>query len=192
MKDYGENEPDTLDFESHGLQCALRRGPMGSWCGYAAIPVTHPLHNVGYHQSHPLLTKLWKTRQHEPIGNAGIIPLFCADSTKAPSMDVVLAVHGSITYSGDRCPLEDPDGKWWIGFDCSHAGDIIPEIGYNCPGNIYRTIHYARGECEALAGQLAAVTTPRGKTMKRLLAHCAMLLFIAVVLRWAYLASVLP
>jgi len=37
------NEPDHKDFEVDGIKCALRRGPWGSWCGYAGVPEGHAL-----------------------------------------------------------------------------------------------------------------------------------------------------
>lgn len=42
-----DTEPDSLDFECHGLTCALRKGPLpGTWSGYVAIPPEHPLHGA--------------------------------------------------------------------------------------------------------------------------------------------------
>lgn len=148
-----DDEPDKLDFQSHGLDCALRRGPMKHWCGYVAIPKGHPLHGLDYSDTHPVLDTLWVKRAREPLGNGGIIPLLCAAARGGtPGMDAVLAVHGGVTYATDHCPREAPDDRWWIGFDCIHAGDASPSDDRF--GGIYRTIHYARGECEALAGQL--------------------------------------
>lgn len=39
-----QDEPDRVEFEHAGLPCLLKRGPMGVWCGYAAVPPGHPLH----------------------------------------------------------------------------------------------------------------------------------------------------
>lgn len=36
------SEPDRLEFEEHGLPCLMRRGPLGAWCGYVAVPLGHP------------------------------------------------------------------------------------------------------------------------------------------------------
>ena len=160
MDERTENEPNSLDFTSHGLQCALRRGPMGAWCGYVAIGAEHPLFRVDYSEPHECLAPLWRKRQGEPVGNAGIIPLICCQGE--PRMDVALAVHGGVTYAEDHCPLDEPDGQWWIGFDCNHAGDYAP--GLPSIGEVYRTIHYARGECEAMAGQLAKLASEERKS----------------------------
>ena len=31
--------------------------------------------------------------------------------------------HGGLTYSDDHAPDKEPDGRWYIGFDCAHSGD---------------------------------------------------------------------
>lgn len=36
------------------------------------------------------------------------------------------AVHGGITYTSDHKPHCEPDGLWWIGFDCAHLDDYVP------------------------------------------------------------------
>ena len=44
------DEPESFDFtdDATGLQCAMRRGPSGAWCGYVAIPTEHPFYGKGY------------------------------------------------------------------------------------------------------------------------------------------------
>jgi hypothetical protein len=85
--------------------------------------------------------------------------------------DVDVAVHGGPTYA------EEGDGRWWIGFDCGHAFDMMP-------GNIagraavaslygdqyqYRDMVYVENECRRLAAQLAAVprSWPRIRPLDR-------------------------
>ena len=155
MQQPWETEPDELDFESHDLPCRLRRGPLGAWCGYVGIPPDHPLHGVEYSDHAPCLDKYWQERKERPLGNCGIIPAITAD-LESPSVDIVIEVHGSITWSNNAHAFGRPDGLWWFGFDCSHVGDFAPEGEFYSPEDIYRTMPYARGECEALAGQLAA------------------------------------
>lgn len=87
-----------IRFESHGMQCAIRSNPSESggnhWCGYVMVPKGHPL----YHR----------------------------DYMDTPANKV--SVHGGLTFSsfsyelsGD--PIDHPSDRWWVGFDCIHAGD---------------------------------------------------------------------
>src|SRR5438067_12443361 len=101
-----QDEPDRVDFEHAGLPCLILRGPVGAWCGYAAVPPGHPLHGKGYSELYDYETE----------------------------SGIDIRVHGGLTYagacSGDICHvprLGEPDDVWWFGFDCSHAGDLAPE-----------------------------------------------------------------
>jgi hypothetical protein len=110
---------------------------MGHWCGYVGIPEDHPFFGHGYHE-----------------------------------YDEVLHVHGGITYSADCdddpvkgiCHVGD-DKRFWIGFDCCHAGDMSPghlarlrQFNIDPTGGlfdgVYRDFNYVKHECEQLAKQL--------------------------------------
>lgn len=54
----------------------------------------------------------------------------------------------------------DPDMVWWLGFDCAHAGDLVPGMrrllrGLIHDGDVYRTLDYVKNECRHLAQQLS-------------------------------------
>lgn len=52
----------------------------------------------------------------------------------------------------------DPDRVWWLGFDCSHYGDLSPEMERRyADGGTYRNIEYVKRECASLARQLSEV-----------------------------------
>ena len=59
---------------------------------------------------------------------------------------VNISVHGGLTYSDEN------DGKWIIGFDCAHAGDLCPAFSYD---GIYRTKEFVISECESLADSIS-------------------------------------
>jgi len=65
-------------------------------------------------------------------------------------------VHGGLTYKGER---NGEGGGWWVGFDASHSGDLLPEdLGrYTFLGmsETYRTVDYMRAECATLAAEVA-------------------------------------
>lgn len=65
-------------------------------------------------------------------------------------------VHGGITWTRDQLPSSKVcDGKWF-GFDCGHCDDYMPKLAI-AEGTTYRTIDYAKTECEKLADQLAVL-----------------------------------
>jgi len=73
-----------------------------------------------------------------------------------PYTDLPLRVHGGLTYSkpGDGDYL--PEGHWWVGFDCAHAGDITPATTSVCADRSaideeYRSMEYVRRETKHLA-----------------------------------------
>lgn len=55
-------------------------------------------------------------------------------------------VHGGLTYA------DKMDGKWIVGFDCAHAGDLCPAFHYD---GIYRTKKFVISECEKLAESIS-------------------------------------
>ena len=38
-----------------------------------------------------------------------------------------IRVHGGLTFAG---LFEDEGEYWWLGFDCSHAGDYVPGMAH--------------------------------------------------------------
>lgn len=69
------------------------------------------------------------------------------------SLDV--EVHGGLTFAGTMRGSE----SWWLGFDCSHAGDLSPStlaLGFPpYPGETYRDLAYVQGQVEQLARWMA-------------------------------------
>lgn len=54
-------------------------------------------------------------------------------------------VHGGLTYG-----TTEPDGEYWVGYDCAHLGD---KTAYWNDG-VLRTLEYCTDQCEKLAEQL--------------------------------------
>lgn len=106
-----QDEPDRVEWREGDLVALALRGPGGAWCGYVGVPPGHPYHGKDYD-------------------------------------DVDVDVHGGLTYAREcmdlaevkkyrpeethdsiicHVPEEDePEELWWLGFDCSHAGDYAP------------------------------------------------------------------
>lgn len=66
-------------------------------------------------------------------------------------------VHGGLTFSGFRqATAGEPTDLWWLGFDCAHYGDFVPNMPV-CIGTVYRDVGYVTNEVTMLAKQLKAL-----------------------------------
>lgn len=155
------NEDNKVDFEAEGFKCCMRRGPLGTWCGYVGIPVSHPWHGKSYNDYIEPTTDMLGPRD---ANDHGSIDLLCMafsgkDPTKELSLGLAMRVHGGITYAANQEPHGKPDGLWWFGFDCAHAGDLVPSFAeqrlIHTRGDIYRDQSYVVAEVQSLAAQLA-------------------------------------
>ena len=144
-----DDEPDRLHWVDPGtnLDCLAVRNRMGGWCGYVGLPSGHRFHGKTF-------------------------------SAVAVEMDV--SVHGGLTYSaecqpdGPICHTPEPgqpDGLWWLGFDCGHAMDHQPGLAATLrrldaqfhhdyadvieAREVYKTLDYVIDETTGLAEQLA-------------------------------------
>jgi hypothetical protein len=129
-----KTEPNHVDFTYKGYPCIIHRvDHHGALCGYVGVPKGHPYFGLHYNDINDV------------------------------------DVHGGLSYSaecfGDICHKNadgsEPDERWWLGFDCAHSFDLIPEMsklfGLECT---YRDIPYVTKELESLVDQLQAVETP--------------------------------
>lgn len=149
-----EEEPDREAFVHAELPCLILRAlphqTGGHLNGYVGVPLKHP--GAG--------------SKMERIVGRDI-------DTKYDDIDV--DVHGGLTFSGvgEGGDLR-PQGFYWFGFDCAHAGDYSPPTdprvhqvhvdvtGRTGPSDYetYRNIEYVRGQVRHLAEQLAAMWQP--------------------------------
>jgi hypothetical protein len=180
-----ETEPNSLDFEAEGLPCAMRRNHRGIWCGYVGVGPEHPLYGLPTNHPLKLPTDWFKGRGFDQ--GTGPVDMFIHMLSGAKSIDdacpinLAFHAHGGITFADYGETL--PDGYWWFGFDCGHAGDYLPKMP---PGmsemmndmiesmpaharatmreimdrqnrdTVYRDQQYVVGECQSLAVQLNA------------------------------------
>lgn len=135
-----QQEADKLQWTDldTGLPCLIVRNRVGSLCGYVGVAKDHRYYEVGY-----------------------------------LDIDQVEA-HGGLTFA-DKCSEDKEHGvchqdagdgpRWWLGFDCSHSGDLSPGMDERFrvedTGDTYKNIHYVQNNCRMLAAQLAPVV-PRG------------------------------
>lgn len=179
-----ETEPCKLAFEAEGLPCAMRRNRYGVWCGYVGVGEVHPL--FGLPTNHPLKLPTSWFEGRKGLQGAGPMDIFIHAMSGAKSIEdncpisLAFEVHGGVDYADDHVPDQEPDGRWWFGFDCGHAGDYLPgldtlgfmaEMIESMPehvrdtmrgimakqANVYRDQQYVVSECQSLAAQLNAV-----------------------------------
>ena len=158
------NAPIEKVWEAHGLKCIVKATDMGHRCGYVMVPKGHPWHGLNYSDCVPLA----KVDMERPIGSAimpVVIRAMTPDSETAGGerLDVLVEVHGGLTYSGET-DMDDGSGKgWWLGFDCAHCYDspdaAIMSPGFNgmldrSGGHVW-LLHEVIGETENLARQVA-------------------------------------
>lgn len=124
-----ENDIKTEYFkeEETGFVGAIYHHRMGHLCGYVGVPKGHPYFKKGYDYAY--------------------------------EMDDKIECHGGLTYAGyleknERVGWED---HWFLGFDCAHAGDIVPSlnIDFGEEGSTYKDENFVRAEIKKLAKQIA-------------------------------------
>lgn len=158
-------------FEHNGLPCVVLAVPMGHRCGYVGVRENNPLFGVKYSDESECLKKKLEEMLKQPIPENPSFGLMVSmlSGTVESRPDVVLDVHGGITYSADGkgdYPIKSED-IWWFGFDCAHAGDgrdfeIMDEahkkIYEGFPSfheDVVRSFGYVVSECKKLADQLS-------------------------------------
>ncbi len=155
-------EPDEHDWNHKGLlSCAMRRGPSGHWCGYVAVPLSHPWHGKSYSEKVKAPKALMEREVN--INSIGAVNAFCAsihvdEDLQAAAICMLIDVHGGLTHSGEDWPAKR-EGMWWFGFDCSHCDDLTPAMiqHYSNPDRPYRDFDYTKEQTEGLADQLVRI-----------------------------------
>lgn len=148
------NEPDYFNGTAHGLATHAERNSRKAWCGYVEVPAVHVLFGKDYD------SRWLVDRSALELGKLGPIAVLCEAmrfDDGAASLDVILDVHGGITFARPAYWTE-PRG-WWLGFDCSHSGDASPYDQYRSTflrdKGTYRDLDYVKAEIESLARQIA-------------------------------------
>lgn len=121
------DEPDRVEWRSHGFACLIVRNAMGALCGYVGVPDSHPLHG----------------RDYSDVALTAHGGLTFSDSC-----------HGPICHVPQP---GEPDNVWWFGFDCSHALDVVPSLFAPQVDEFrnYKTLSWVREQVEDLACQLS-------------------------------------
>lgn len=153
-----ETEPNHIMWTTRaGLPAVVKRAHLGHLCGYVGIPSEHYL-----------------TGRSARRGGGTDVGGYVAGDDLSSDLDsdlMALKVHGGVTWGAAE--IDRADGlteearkattgvAWWIGFDASHANDLVPKLGPPIAGQTYRDMAYMRTECEKLAAQLATIQKPQ-------------------------------
>lgn len=167
-----DDEPDHLEFRHAGFDCVIHRVPHGGHlCGYVGLPIGHPLFGVSEGQPHASLSRLLnRDVSMDDIGVFSLVSAALKSETPQPTIELAIHTHQGVTYvSGSkpgsgvhrprwesgRMVCGDISQRWWIGFDCSHYGDLRPrdQIG----DGVYRDLQYVMRKVREMADQLASV-----------------------------------
>ncbi len=111
-----ETEPNELDFEAHGLPCALRRGRSGGWCGYVGLTKEYvaansnsnglPLEDISVHGGVTYADEAW-WNDDSPLIWIGFDCSHCDDITpKHADWDLSMGrprSYRNIHYAKDQC-----------------------------------------------------------------------------------------
>lgn len=167
---------DWID-ERSGFHCLIRNGPLLALCGYVGIPQEHPLYGVpfmGCAEGHaPSTTYGGKYPGDQFLASKRMAdkPIWeCTDSglpdgQRHERLDAMFTVHGGLTYGGQGVVGMRKD-HWYLGFDCTHAGDYVPglhtpeiiaKLGHDIftdPSDILREEPYVRENILGLVMQL--------------------------------------
>lgn len=97
-----------------------------------------------------------RTVRHPSMGHwCGYVGLPIRHPDHGKDYDNIEAeVHGGLTWAQRHAPNEKPDGRWWIGFDTAHAGDLVPGMRYRSTYDTYRDVAFVVAETERLAKQM--------------------------------------
>jgi hypothetical protein len=135
-----QDEPDKVEWRTHGFPCLIVRGSSGQLCGYVAVTAGHP----------------WYGKDCNDV-DASVHGGLTFDGTCQP--------NGHICHVPK--PGESDD-VWWLGFDCANGDDYAPRFAAHLrqvmwryherpDTDAYRNLAYVTAEVESLAAQAKAV-----------------------------------
>jgi len=126
------DEPNREEFEHAGLKCLILRH----------TELGHLCGYIAISREH-----LCYGRDHDHIPYDDLFPV---------------EVHGGLTFSREGHGDTRQKGYWWLGFDCAHWGDLVPQIVELLDREphefeTYRNFAYVRREVKELAYQITTL-----------------------------------
>lgn len=181
-----DGEPDKKQWTdpATGLPCLIVRNPGGALCGYVGVSAGHPAFeknwdavNVDVHGGLTFADKCADMSREAWERARKVFADSRAEAEKFPQGDsaerirawspVIDSYEAWVEKMQGRaiCHLVQPgddDNVWWLGFDCSHCGDVTPKYDGRYPrferDANYKSIGYVTRQVESLAAQLKAMS----------------------------------
>ena len=85
--------------------------------------------------------------------------------------EIVIGVHGGLTWAEDHVLNHKELDIWWLGFDCHHITDIapndrvLPDTSYSPWNPTFKTEDFVRGQIESMARQAVEVVVMEGERL---------------------------
>lgn len=159
-----ETEPNFRKFLHKGVRCVVVRHPtLMSLCGYVRVP------------RGPLWDVLRRAVRIRPEADKSFFKnkraSRRADASSRGANHFLLRevqVHGGLTFAGFNPYFRGGRAMrgLWVGFDCAHAGDLIPQllllpflekVQHLYQRDTYRDMPFVEDNCRSLADQLAEI-----------------------------------
>lgn len=70
-----------------------------------------------------------------------------------------IPAHGGITFADF-----DNEGRYLIGFDCAHGGDVMPFIGDDVPVGIYKNMSYVENNLKEIVDYIKKTDSAANET----------------------------
>lgn len=143
-----DNECDRAEWlhDETGARCTVRRGPLGSWCGYVGVGENHPAYNREYDKidvevhggltygdiCEPIMEDEWisyRVRRETWVTESLLYPMgdaarYLREDRKFDTSTLAGFQHYARLHS--LCHPECRHALNWFGFDCAHAWDLVP------------------------------------------------------------------
>lgn len=156
--------------------CAIvKHESLGTLCGYLGVPSCHPWYGKDNPDAdvHGGITY----SEHEQCGHSTTMALLKARQERysrlkdIPSpnyVDRLIENHKKHAGEWSEYPCHTGQDVWWLGFDCSHLGDLVPGPDNPPPEQAhlfplsggegwYKDETYVRAEIKGLVSQAATV-----------------------------------
>jgi hypothetical protein len=133
-------------FEHDGKLCVVTEIYGWHRCGYVGVPETSPLYGKEYDDN---ITGLEINMNDVVFGKQSLWAILAWDG-ETKSLEIIIDVHGGITYSGSGAsdyPIDAGTPTWWFGFVCGHYDDV-----YNP-----KLKEFVIAECKSMAEQLTVI-----------------------------------
>jgi len=157
------------DYEDRGIRCAIiKHDEMGHLCGYIGVQQDHPWFGKHYDDVHAEvhggLTYEGSERHGSPENIvmqedrlARVLKLEDAEALVAAQRRRLEREKSPEASQSEPYPCDTGDPRrWWLGFDCAHLFDVIPNLPSTWHEASYRDEGYVRGEISGLVTQVLA------------------------------------